>query len=67
MFIKNIFIMGKNSLCKFASTCPLYQGKEDKKGTDLVIYKNVFCHRGLDGWNNCKQYIDFTNANSSSE
>lgn len=58
--------MGKNSICTFASTCPLYQEKEDKKGTDLVIYKNVFCHRGLDGWNNCKHYLNSITNNSSS-
>jgi hypothetical protein len=51
--------MGKNSFCEFTSTCPLYQEKEEKKGPDLVIYKNVFCHRGLDGWRNCQRYLDF--------
>ncbi len=51
--------MGRKNFCIYAPTCPLYQGKEDKKGSDLVIYKNVFCHRGLNGWNNCKHYLEY--------
>lgn len=57
--------MGKKDFCIYADTCALYQGKEDKKGTDLLIYKNVFCHRGFKGWNNCKRYLDFQSKSNT--
>jgi hypothetical protein len=52
--------MRNNSFCLFVDTCSLCQEKEDKKGMDLVIYKNVFCHRGISGWRNCKRYLDIS-------
>lgn len=66
MFITNTFNMGKESLCRFSASCQLYQQKTEKKGEELLIYKNVFCHRGLDGWNNCKHYLDLINGGNSS-
>lgn len=45
--------------CQYIKTCPVYQGKDETKSSSLIIYRNVFCNRGLKGWNNCKQFIDY--------
>lgn len=47
--------------CQHMKDCPIYQGKEETKGIPLTIYKNVFCHRGLKGWNNCEKFLEFKN------
>lgn len=49
------------NLCQYYNTCPVYQGKEETNGPPLTIYKNVFCNRGLKGWNNCEQFMDYKN------
>jgi hypothetical protein len=46
-------------LCAFAKTCPIYQEKETINATPIVLYKNVFCNRGSQGWANCHQFSDF--------
>ena len=47
------------NICQYIKTCPIYQGKKEVSTTPLSIYKNVFCNRGLRGWNNCKQFMDY--------
>ncbi len=44
------------TLCPYTKSCPVYKGSGDTGGVPLVIYRNVFCLRGLKGWNNCKEY-----------
>lgn len=44
-------------ICPYTKHCELYQGEKVIEQTPLLIYKNVFCHRGLKGWNNCSHYI----------
>lgn len=47
------------NLCQYRKTCPIYNGEKEINGDSLVIYKNVFCHRGFKGWNNCEQFLDY--------
>jgi len=47
------------NLCQYIKICPVYQGQEEISVTPLVIYKNVFCNRGLKGWNNCERFKDY--------
>ncbi len=44
-------------VCPYTKTCELYLGQITIENPPLLIYKNVFCHRGAKGWNNCKYYI----------
>lgn len=50
--------MAENN-CQHTKICPIYQGTKEVKTLDLNIYKNVFCNRGLKGWNNCEQYTAY--------
>lgn len=43
--------------CKYADSCPVYEGKEIIKDIPLFLYRNVFCHRGIQGWENCEKYL----------
>jgi hypothetical protein len=47
--------------CRYASNCPIFQGVELPPEADLIIWRNVFCYRGLKGWSNCKKYQHFEN------
>ncbi len=49
--------MTKENKCKYAEQCNIYLGKTEVTGNKLTIYKNVFCHRGERGWQNCKEYL----------
>ncbi len=57
--------MAKENKCKYALQCNIYMDTTETTGNQLIIYKNVFCHRGERGWLNCKEYIlknnDITN------
>lgn len=44
-------------ICPHTKNCEIYQGQKTIENPPLLIYKNVFCHRGAKGWNNCKYYI----------
>ncbi len=45
--------------CIYAKTCEIYQNHTSVTDQKLVIHKNVFCHRGEKGWENCKEYLTF--------
>ena len=45
--------------CQYTETCAVYQGKEETGSAPLPIYKNVFCNRGIKGWNNCNKYLEY--------
>ncbi len=47
------------NICQYTKTCPIYQGTQEIKISNLTIHKNVFCKRGFKGWNNCEQYSVF--------
>ncbi len=57
--------MSKLNKCRYAEQCNIYQGKTETKDEQLVIYKNVFCHRGERGWVNCKQYLSQSNQKTN--
>jgi hypothetical protein len=42
--------------CKYAETCPLYQGTGLPENMTRTIWRNVFCYRGEKGWSNCEKY-----------
>ncbi len=44
--------------CRFAIECPIYNGEVKVNDTPLTIYRNVFCNRGIKGWNNCERFRD---------
>jgi len=46
-------------ICQYRKECPVFQGKVATNGTPLAIYKNVFCNRGIKGWSNCEQYLEY--------
>lgn len=48
-----------SNYCKYLKKCEVYQGEISTGEIPPTIYKNVFCHRGLKGWKNCKKYLDF--------
>lgn len=50
--------MAVTKFCKYIKTCSIYQGKEEVGEMPLELYKNVFCRRGENGWNNCKKYVE---------
>lgn len=45
--------------CHYAEKCSLYQGENLPRNMDRTIWRNVFCYRGIKGWNNCEQYHIF--------
>ncbi|WP_430809662.1 MULTISPECIES: hypothetical protein [unclassified Carboxylicivirga] len=45
-------------ICPYAKQCDIYQGKQPCGQPSLLVYKNVFCHRGLKGWSNCNYYVE---------
>lgn len=45
--------------CRFATECPIYNGKIEIDKMPKYLYRNVFCERGEKGWNNCKQYSEY--------
>ncbi|PTN05944.1 hypothetical protein [Mangrovibacterium marinum] len=45
--------------CPHANQCPVFAGKHKTPGLPLFLYRNVFCHRGQKGWDNCQQYKEF--------
>lgn len=45
--------------CPFSMECPAYKGEEEAGNIPLFLFKNVFCHRGVQGWNNCERYFSF--------
>ena len=42
--------------CTYAEKCPVYKGITEANGMPLHIHRNVFCNRGIRGWNNCEQF-----------
>lgn len=57
--------MTNSNICTHSNQCSLYHEKTDIKGKHLIIYKNVFCQRGIRGWKNCKIYFIFENQGHS--
>ncbi len=53
--------MTRNKKCIYTEACEIYLGKTSVKDQKLIIHKNVFCHRGEKGWENCKEYVTFKN------
>jgi len=47
--------------CHFAKTCPLHKGEEKTKDMPLLLFRNVFCNRGMKGWKNCSRFNELTN------
>ena len=45
-----------NRKCKYSSSCPVYKGALKERNKPSFMYKNVFCERGMDGWNACKRF-----------
>ena len=48
--------MHLGKLCKYATECSVYKGKNERIEKPIFIIKNVFCNRGLKGWKNCKRF-----------
>lgn len=48
--------------CQFAGDCEIYNGSVTVSETPLLIFRNVFCNRGMKGWKNCEKYIELTSA-----
>jgi hypothetical protein len=45
--------------CRYADTCPLFDGIGIPENRTQQIWRNVFCYRGTKGWNNCAKYKSF--------
>jgi hypothetical protein len=51
--------------CRYATTCPLYQGDGIPENMTRTLWRNVFCYRGIKGWSNCEKYQEFEKENTS--
>lgn len=51
-------------ICKYIKDCPIYQEKVATDKIPLVLYKNVFCKRGVKGWNNCEHFLEYEKQES---
>lgn len=51
--------------CQFAKECPIFLGELKVSETPLLIFRNVFCNRGLKGWKNCKRFNELSNNNNN--
>jgi len=49
--------------CRYAQTCSFFNGMGLPENTEQSLWRNVFCYRGVKGWSNCKQYLNFENGN----
>lgn len=48
--------------CRFAVECSIFKGEEKISKTPLMIYRNVFCNRGIKGWKNCVRFKELDNS-----
>lgn len=48
--------MSRRDKCCYAEECKLFKGEEKISETPLLIFRNVFCYRGMKGWKNCKKF-----------
>ena len=53
--------------CKYAKTCPLFEGIGIPENMNQSIWRNVYCYRGEKGWSNCAQYQAFEREAESPE
>ena len=45
-----------NRKCKYSATCPIFIGTLKEEDKPTFMYKNIFCNRGVRGWNACKRF-----------
>jgi hypothetical protein len=43
-------------LCKYSDECNVYRNKNKNIRKPIFIVRNVFCNRGIKGWQNCKRF-----------
>jgi hypothetical protein len=53
--------------CRFADECPIFLGREAYRDKPLHIVRNVFCNRGMKGWQNCERFNKLTGKNQHDE
>ena len=53
--------------CHLAKTCPLYKGEEKSKDMPLLLFRNVFCNRGMKGWKNCSRFNELTEKENQNQ
>lgn len=58
--------MANKNICIHKELCKIYQGETADDKNKLMVYKNVFCHRGYRGWKNCNEYLNFDNTSNKS-
>ncbi len=51
--------MKAKELCEYHRICSVYKGEAEGLTSPLHIIRNVFCNRGLNGWNNCARYTRY--------
>lgn len=42
--------------CKYATSCPVFNGTLKEQDKPSFMYRNVFCHSEKGGWNTCKRF-----------
>lgn len=51
--------------CKYANTCPLFQGIGIPENMTRLLWRNVFCYRGIKGWSNCIKFKELEQKQTS--
>lgn len=51
--------MHLGKLCKYAAECTVYQNENNEIEKPIFLVRNVFCNRGIKGWQNCKRYLAY--------
>lgn len=49
--------------CRYADDCALYKGSGLPEHMTLILWRNVFCNRGIKGWSNCDKFKFFEEKN----
>jgi hypothetical protein len=49
--------------CPYAGDCAQYKGTGLPENMNLVLFRNVFCNRGIKGWSNCDKFQLYENEN----
>ncbi len=51
--------MNLGKLCKHAKRCSVYQDTNNEINKPVFLIRNVFCNRGVKGWNNCLRFFNY--------
>ncbi len=59
--------MNLGKLCKYATGCSVYQDNNRELKKPVFLIRNVFCNRGIKGWNNCLRFMNYQEGKTVKE